>query len=106
MNKQLTMMDNRDDSNPVASTPERMIKRAMKEIKEAAVPGVVSIGTLGVGYVLLFGHTIYNTLAMMLGLGLGSRQLDPSTVLECWEEENKKHALTDDREKKVAGLFG
>lgn len=80
-------------------------KETRKIMKHIVIPGAASVSAVSIGSVLLFSRTMYNALAMLLGLGLGSQRLDPATLLEYWENESRKRTL-DDRDQKVDGMFG
>jgi hypothetical protein len=79
-------------------------KEAGKIIKQIASPSV-GIVSVSLGSVLLFSQTVYNALAMLMGLGLGSQKLDPATLLDYWEREGKKRSR-DDGENRLEGMFG
>jgi hypothetical protein len=64
-----------------------------------------TVGADSIGYVLLFGRTMYSAPAMLMGLGLGSQKLDPATLLEHWECEGRK-CEADEHEKKAERMFG
>jgi len=81
------------------------LNETKKIIRHIVVPDVASVGTISIGYVLLFGRTVYSAIATLLGLGFGSQKFDPSTLLDYWEREGRKRSK-DDREKKIEGLFG
>jgi hypothetical protein len=91
-------------ANPVTRSVNTVTKETKKIMKQVVVPGVASVSAASVGYVLLFGRTMYNALAMLLGLGLGGQKLDPANLLEYWEREGKKRKA-DNHEKKVNDLF-
>jgi hypothetical protein len=94
-----------DESASGVTRPASIItKAAQKIVKQIVVPGVVSAGTISIGYVLLLGRTMYSAVAMLLGLGLGGQRLDPATLREYWEHESRKHR--DQRDKKVERMFG
>lgn len=77
-------------------------KATQKIVKQVIVPGVTTVGAASIGYVLLFGRTMYSALAMLMGLGLGSHKLDPATLLEYWERQASKR---DDHDNKVENMF-
>ena len=89
------------DSNRSVST---VTKEAGKIIKQFAIPSA-GIASVSVGTVLLFSQTVYSTLAMLMGLGLGGQRLDPATLLDYWEAEGKKRSKND-RDKNLEGMFG
>lgn len=90
-------------ANPITRSINTITKATQEVVKQIIMPGVTTVGTASIGYVLLFGRTMYSALAMFLGLGLGSQKLDPATLLEYWERESNRR---DDRDKKVEGMFG
>jgi len=86
-----------------AASQVNTIAGATKRIMSGIlVPGATTVSAASIGYVLLFGRTMYSALAMLLGLGLGSQKLDPATLLEYWEREAGKRESDD---KKVEGMF-
>jgi hypothetical protein len=111
LDEQLNKMDNtlselEEESVSDASKPISAVTKETKKImKQLVVPGVASVSAASAGYVLLFSRTIYNAMAMLLGLGLGGQKLDPAALLEYWEREGKKRKM-DDSEKKVESMFG
>ena len=110
LDDQLNKMDSLDapeeeSVSEVTESVNEVTRETRKIMKHVIVPGVASVSAASVGYVLLFGRTMYNALAMLMGMGLGSRKIDPATLLEYWENESKKRTL-DDREKKVEDMFG
>lgn len=105
LNKMDNVLDEQEDASAdEAAKPINTITRATRKMmKQLVIPGVATVGAASVGYVLLFGRTMYSALAMFLGLGLGSQRLDPATLLEFWERESWKR---DDHDKKVESMFG
>jgi hypothetical protein len=112
LDEQLNKMDS-DTAEEAAEEPDSEVARSVntvtketrKIMKHIVVPGVASVSAASVGYVLLFGRTMYNALAMLLGLGLGGQRLDPANLLEYWEREGRKRKPTDP-EKKLDSMFG
>lgn len=102
--------DTSDDApEPSASEVTKSVNAVTKEsrkiMKHIALPGVASVSAASAGYILLFGRTMYNALAMLLGLGIGGQKLDPANLLEYWEREGRKRKPTDP-EKKLDSMFG
>lgn len=81
------------------------ISTVTKHITNVVFHSSAGVVTVSAGVVLLFSQTVYSTLAMLMGLGLGSRKLDPATLLDYWEREGKKRSR-DDGEKSLEGMFG
>lgn len=92
-------------ASEVTKSVNTVTKETRKIMKHITVPGVASVSAASVGYVLLFGRTMYNALAMLLGLGLGGQRLDPANLLEYWEREGRKRKPSDP-EKKLDSMFG
>ena len=91
------------DNSGGANEPAGAIAKATTKImKHIVIPGAASVGTISIGYMLLFGRTVYSAIAMLMGLGLGSQRLDPATLLDYWEREASKRS---DSDKKVEGMF-
>jgi hypothetical protein len=100
-----SLSDESGESSGTVTTPVSTITRATTKImKHIVVPGIATVGTASLGYMLLFGRTMYSAIAMLMGLGLGGQKLDPATLLDYWEREGSRRR--DDHEKKLEGLFG
>lgn len=109
LDEQLNKMDtdisdeqDEDSAGEVTRPVSIITKATQKIVKQIVMPGIASVGTISIGYVLLLGRTMCSALVMLLGLGLGSQKLDPATLLEYWEREGSKR---DDHDKKVEGMF-
>jgi hypothetical protein len=94
-----------EPASDVTKPINTVTKETRKILKHLSVPGVASVSAAGVGYALLFGRTMYNALAMLLGLGLGGQRLDPANLLEYWERESRKRGKNDS-ERKLDSMFG
>ena len=88
-------------SSNSADKSESVIIREI--VKGVVVPGAMISGAFGVSYALLFSQVLYDLLLLLVGVGAGTRRLDPAALLEYWEEENKKRA---DYDKNAEGMFG
>ncbi len=110
LDNQLNKMDN-DESGDTEDAPggtgspvSAIAKATTKIMKHIVVPGVASVGTASVGYMLLFGRTMYSAIAMLMGFGLGGQKLDPATLLDYWERDVSKRSA--ERDKNVERMFG
>ena len=91
-------------AGPVAQSIHTITRETKKIMKKVVVPGVASVGAISTGYLLLMGRTMYSTLTMLMGLGMGSHKLDPATLMDYWEREGGKRP--DELEKSVNRMFG
>lgn len=96
LHHQLNMLS----SNSADSSEGVIIKEIVKGV---VVPGAMISGAFGVSYALMFSQVLYDLLLLLLGVGAGTRRLDPAALLEYWEEENRKRP---DYDKNAEGMFG
>jgi hypothetical protein len=60
---------------------------------------------MSLGYMLLFGRTMFAALAS-LGMATVRQKLDPASLLEYWENERGERSITDERDKNLESMFG